>query len=131
LAGLTILGDTSLELTNASGNDENGTVRLGGSSDHVLDEVTVTRSIDDSHIISRSFELPERNVDGDATFTLGLELVEHPGIFEGALAKFGSFLQSAVSICVTMGYDFAKWRYGDGCNCFGGLDRRRMPPAAL
>ena len=91
----------------------------------------VSRSIDDGDIVSRSFELPERNVDCDATFTLGLELVEHPGIFEGALAKFGSFLQSAVSICVTMGYDFAKWRCGDGCNCFGGLDRRSMLPAAL
>ena len=41
LAGLAILGDTSLELTSTTGNDKDGTVSLGGTSDHVLDEVTV------------------------------------------------------------------------------------------
>lgn len=47
LAGLAILGDTSLELTSTSGNDENGAVSLGGTGDHVLDEVTVSRGVDD------------------------------------------------------------------------------------
>ena len=47
LASLAILGDTSLELTSTSGNDENGAVSLGGTSDHVLDEVTVSRGVDD------------------------------------------------------------------------------------
>ena len=37
-------------------------------------------------------ELPESDIDGDTTLTLGLELVENPGIFEGALAQLGSFL---------------------------------------
>jgi hypothetical protein len=45
LTGLTILGDTGLELTSTSGNDENSAVSLGGTSDHVLDEITVTRSV--------------------------------------------------------------------------------------
>lgn len=45
LTGLAILGDTSLELTSTSGNDENSAVSLGGTSDHVLDEITVTRGI--------------------------------------------------------------------------------------
>lgn len=45
LTGLAILGDTSLELTSAGGNDEDSAVGLGGTSDHVLDEVTVTRGI--------------------------------------------------------------------------------------
>ena len=45
--GLAILGDTSLELTGTSGDDENSAVSLRGTGDHVLDEVTVTRSIDD------------------------------------------------------------------------------------
>ena len=52
LAGLAILGDTSLELTSTSGNDEDGAVSLGGTSDHVLDEVTVTGGIDDLELIS-------------------------------------------------------------------------------
>ena len=45
LAGLAILGDTSLELTGTSGDDENSAVSLRGTSDHVLDEVTVTRGV--------------------------------------------------------------------------------------
>lgn len=45
LTGLAILGDTSLELTSAGGNDEDGAVSLGGTSDHVLDEITVTRGV--------------------------------------------------------------------------------------
>ena len=47
LAGLTVLGDTGLELTSTSGNDEDGAVSLGGTSDHVLDEVTVARGVND------------------------------------------------------------------------------------
>jgi hypothetical protein len=47
LASLAILRDTSLELTGTTGNDEDGAVSLGGTSDHVLDEVTVTGGIDD------------------------------------------------------------------------------------
>lgn len=47
LTSLAILGDTSLELTSTSGNDENGAIGLGSTSDHVLDEITVTGSIND------------------------------------------------------------------------------------
>lgn len=45
LTGLAILGDTSLELTSTGGNDENGAVGLGSTSDHVLDEVTVAGGV--------------------------------------------------------------------------------------
>ena len=45
LTSLAILGDTSLELTSTSSNDENGAISLGGTSNHVLDEITVTRGI--------------------------------------------------------------------------------------
>ena len=47
LAGLTILGDTSLELTSTTSNDENGAVSLGSTSDHVFDEITMARGIND------------------------------------------------------------------------------------
>ena len=47
LAGLTILGDTGLELTSTSGDDEDSAISLGGTSDHVLDEVTVARGVND------------------------------------------------------------------------------------
>ena len=47
LASLTVLGDTGLELTGTTGDDEDGTVSLRGTGDHVLDEVTVTGGVND------------------------------------------------------------------------------------
>jgi len=72
LTGLAILGDTSFELTSTGGDNENGAISLGGTSDHVLDEITMTGGINDGDIVLRGFELPESNVDGDTTFTLSL-----------------------------------------------------------
>lgn len=45
LTSLAILGDTSLELTSTGSNDENGAVGLRGTSNHVLDKITMTRGI--------------------------------------------------------------------------------------
>jgi hypothetical protein len=45
LTGLAILGDTSLEFTSTRGNDEDSAIGLGSTSDHVLDEVTVTGGV--------------------------------------------------------------------------------------
>jgi hypothetical protein len=82
LTSLAILGDTSFELTNTGGDDENGTISLRCTSDHVLDEVTVTWGVDDSDHVLGGLELPEGDIDGDTTLTFGLQLVEDPGIFE-------------------------------------------------
>lgn len=45
LASLTVLGDTSLELTSTSSDDEDSAISLGGTGNHVLDEITMTRSV--------------------------------------------------------------------------------------
>ena len=47
LASLTVFGDARLEFTGTTSNDENGTVSLGGAGNHVLDEITVTRGVND------------------------------------------------------------------------------------
>ena len=59
---------------------------LGGTGDHVLDEVTMSGGVDDGHVVLGGLELPESDVDGDTTLTLGLQFVQHPGVLEGALA---------------------------------------------
>jgi hypothetical protein len=92
LTSLAILGDTSLELTSTGSDNENSAVGLGSTSNHVLDEITVTGSINDSDMVLGSLELPESDINGDTTLTLGLELVKNPGILERTLAKFGGFL---------------------------------------
>merc|ERR1719262_1935092 len=78
LSGLSVLGDTSLE--------------LAGAGDHVLDEVTVAGGVDDGDVVLWSLELPEGDINGDTTLTLGLQLVHDPGILEGALARLLSLL---------------------------------------
>merc|ERR1719251_338680 len=86
LPGLAVLGDAGLEFSSTGGDDENSAVSLGGAGDHVLDEVTMSGSINDGHVVLRGLELPESDVDGDTSLTLGLQLVQHPSILEGPLA---------------------------------------------
>uniref|UniRef100_A0A0A9DQK8 Uncharacterized protein n=1 Tax=Arundo donax TaxID=35708 RepID=A0A0A9DQK8_ARUDO len=85
LTGLVILGDTSLKATSGGVNDKHGTISLGSTSDHVLDEVTVSGSINDSAAVLGGLKLPQGNINGDTPLTLSLELVKHPGVFEGPL----------------------------------------------
>lgn len=92
LTGLAILGDTSLKLTSTGSDNEDTAIGLGSTSNHVLDEITVTGSINDSDVELGSLELPESDINGDTTLTLGLELVKNPGILEGTLTEFGGFL---------------------------------------
>lgn len=47
LASLAVLGDTSLELTSTTSNDENSAISLGSTGDHVLDEIAMSGGIDD------------------------------------------------------------------------------------
>jgi len=88
LTGLALLINTSLELTLTSGNDEEGNIGLGRASDHVLDEVTVSRGINNRELELLGRELPEGNIDRDTTLTLSLELVKHPSVLERAFAHF-------------------------------------------
>jgi len=53
---------------------------------------------DDRDVVLGGLELPEGDIDGDTTLTLGLELVQNPGILEGALAKLSGFLSSVSAI---------------------------------
>merc|ERR1719198_571162 len=92
LSGLAVLGDTSLELASSGGDDEHTAVSLAGASDHVLDEVAMARGVDDGDVVLGSLELPECDINGDTTLTLGLQLVHDPGILEGALARLLSLL---------------------------------------
>ena len=92
LTGLAILGDTSLKTTSGGVNDKDSTVSLGGTRDHVLDEVTVSRGINDSAVVLGGLELPQGNINGDTPLTLSLELVEHPRVLEGPLVHLSGFL---------------------------------------
>merc|ERR1712019_252812 len=86
LAGLTVLSDTGFKFTDTGSDNEDGAVSLRGTSNHVLDKVTMAGRINDGDLELVGLELPEGDIDGDTTLSLGLELVEDPGVLEGTLA---------------------------------------------
>jgi len=75
LTGLSLLSNTSLELTSSGSDDEDSNIGLGGTGDHVLDEITMAWGIDDGERELLGLEFPESNVDGDTTFTLCLQFI--------------------------------------------------------
>uniref|UniRef100_A0A2P2KE51 Translation elongation factor 1 n=1 Tax=Rhizophora mucronata TaxID=61149 RepID=A0A2P2KE51_RHIMU len=82
LTGLAISRYTSLKATSGRVNDEDSTVGLGSPSYHILDKVTMSRSINDCAVIFGCLKLPQGNINGDTTLTLSFQLVKHPGILE-------------------------------------------------
>ncbi|KAL8136456.1 hypothetical protein V2J09_002457 [Rumex salicifolius] len=82
LTGLAILRDTGFKTSSGGINDEDSAISLGCSSNHVLDEVTMSRGIDDSAVVPSGLKLPESNINGDTTLTLSLQFVKHPRILE-------------------------------------------------
>lgn len=92
LSGLSVLGDSSLELTWWGGDHEDGNIGLGGSGDHVLDEISMSWGIDDGEVVLLSLELPEGDIDGDTSFSLSLEFIQDPSVLEGGLSDISGFL---------------------------------------
>jgi len=91
-SGLAVLGNTSLELTNTGGDDEDGAIGLRGTGDHVLDEISVAWGVDDGDFVFGGLEFPEGDIDGDTSFSFGLQLVQNPSVFERTFTHFGGFL---------------------------------------
>jgi len=89
---LTVLGDTSFELSSAGRHNQHGTIRLRRTRDHVLDEIPMPGGVNDGDVILLGAEIHQLNVDGDTTFTLRLQLVQHPGVLEGAFSHLLGFL---------------------------------------
>jgi hypothetical protein len=92
LTGLTLSSPTTLETTGSGVDNKNGNIGLGSTSDHVLDEITMSGGIDDGERELGGLELPEGDVDGDTTLTLGLEVIKDPGVLEGSLSELGGLL---------------------------------------
>jgi hypothetical protein len=92
LLGLAIGGPSTLESTGGRVDDKDGTIGLGSTSDHVLDEITMAGGINDGERILGGLELPKSDIDGDTTLALGLEVIKNPSILERRFTHFGSLL---------------------------------------
>ena len=94
LTGLAVLGDTGLELTNTSGDDKDSAIGLGGTSDHVLDEITVARGVNDGDVVLKQVRLQKNTED----LTL---LVSN---FQRAISMVIPRSRSALSLSKTQAY---------------------------
>lgn len=59
---------------------------LGCASDHIFNEVPMSRSINDGDCISVCLEFPKGDINGDSTLPLHLQLIQDPCKLERALA---------------------------------------------
>merc|ERR1712168_926707 len=89
---LSVFRDSSLKLTSTTGNDQDGTVGLRCARDHVLDEIPMSRCVDDGDVVLVCLELHELDIDGDTSFTFSFQLVQPPSILKGSLAHLLGFL---------------------------------------
>jgi len=85
---------------------------LRSASDHVFDEITMTRSVDDGDVVLRCLKLPQRNVNRDATFTLGFQLVQHPRVLERTFAH----LPNKAHQCKTCGQEILSDKRTSTCS---------------
>jgi len=92
LSGLSVLGVTGFELSWWRSDHEDGAIGLRGTSNHVLDEISMAWGINDGEEVLLGLELPEGDIDGDTSLTLRLKLVEDPSVFERRFTNFLGFL---------------------------------------
>ena len=92
LSGLSLLGPSRLELTGWGGDHEDGNIGLGGTGDHVLDEISVAWSINDGEDGFLGLELPEGDINGDTSLSFGLKLIEDPSVLERGFTHLIGFL---------------------------------------
>jgi hypothetical protein len=91
-SSLSFLGPSRLELTGWGGDHEDGNISLGGTSDHVLDEISMSWSINDGEDGFLGLELPESDINGDTSFSFGLKFIKYPSVFERSFTHFFGFL---------------------------------------
>nr|KYP42507.1 hypothetical protein KK1_036089 [Cajanus cajan] len=97
LTSLSILGNSSFKTTSSGIDDKNSTVSLGCPSNHILNEIPVSRSINDCAVVLGGLKLPQGNINCDSSFTLSLKLVKHPCILERPLVHLSSFLLKSLN----------------------------------
>ena len=79
--------DIIIKLAGLICNNKDSNIGLRRPRDHVLEHVTVARSIDDREVVLARLDLPLGNVDHDTTLTLSLQVVNDARGLERAIAE--------------------------------------------
>lgn len=92
LLGGSISREPSLELVLSRSDHQNSSISLASPDNHVLEEVLVSRGVNDGVLSSLSLEGSEGAVDGDSSLLLLLSVVEQVGEVERGLLLDGGLL---------------------------------------
>lgn len=82
LFSLSIFWNTCLKFLLRSSYNQYGAVSLWGSSDHGLNKLPVSWSIDNGDVMLSGFKLRIWDIDGGSPFSFKLKLTKNPSIFE-------------------------------------------------
>ncbi|VCW61416.1 unnamed protein product [Gulo gulo] len=89
---LHILGDTCFKFPSTSSNNQDSTISLRCAYNHIFYHVSVSWGISEGPIILAGLEFPQGDISGDTTFTCSFQLIQDPGILEGAFSHLSSLL---------------------------------------
>jgi len=93
-SGLSFLGPSRFEFSRWRSDHEDGDISLGGTGNHVLDEISMSWGINDGEDGGSRLEFPECDINGDTSLSLCLEFIENPSVLEGGFTHlFGFFLE--------------------------------------
>lgn len=84
--------EAGFEVAGAGVDDEDGEVGLACAGNHVRDEISMARSVEDGEAGGVGFEFVHGDIDGYTSVSLFCTLIEHPCKSEGSFAQsFGFF----------------------------------------
>uniref|UniRef100_A0A1A9VE17 Uncharacterized protein n=1 Tax=Glossina austeni TaxID=7395 RepID=A0A1A9VE17_GLOAU len=84
--------DTGFKFAGTGCNNQNSTIGLRSTGNHVLNEITMTGCINDGYIILLRFKFPQSDIDRDTAFTFRFQFIQNPSILERTFAHFLGFL---------------------------------------
>ena len=91
-SGLSFLGPSGLEFSRWGSDHEDGDISLGGTGNHVLNEISMSWGINDGEDGGSRLEFPECDINGDTSLSLGLEFIKYPSVFERCFTHLFGFL---------------------------------------
>ena len=87
-------GDAGFKFTSSSSNSQNSTVSLGGACNHVFDEVSVSRGINDGNTALAGLRIPQGERAMVIPCMVSFQFVQDPGVLEGALPSWKPSFQT-------------------------------------
>ena len=115
-SSLSVHGNPFFKLAQNRRNYENRSICLGCSSDHIFQEISVSRGINYCEMTLWSLEFPQRQIDSCTSLPLSYELIKYPSVLELAFPYLSGFFLEIIK-----GFLIYAATFVDQVTCSGGL----------